>query len=424
VTSTANYLRAEVAQVTPVRPSTIDPQRDEYPPHVVYVVTHAMTAVNLLRGQLAYLRQQGFDVTLVSSPGPGLQEMAQRESVRLVELPMARRFAAWQDLRALGRLVAIFRQLRPDIVNAGTTKAGLLGTVAACACRVPIRVYLVRGLRYETSTWVGRWLLMISERVAAWCATHVVCVSSSVAGQLHADRLVPLSKLNVLGRGTSNGVDFQRFYRPTQVPEVRQAIRRQFGIDEQAWVMGYVGRVTPDKGIGDLLTAFADLVSDEPDAWLLVVGDEEVEQPLSATDKRRLRELPGVVVTGFVPDAAPLYAAMDLFVFPSYREGFPNAPMEAAAAGLAVVGYRATGTMDAVVDGVTGTLVPVGDAAALKQAIAQYRSDAMAAQRHGRAGQRRVAHDFRPQQVWQQWSAWYRRMLGKRPAPPAVRRAA
>ena len=144
---------------------------------IVYIVTHPVSARLLLNGQLRYLKERGFDALVISSPGKDLDLVAEREGVGTIPIHMDRAIRPWRDILALVCLYRTLRALQPDIVNASTPKAALLGTVAAFLARVPARIYTVRGLRLETARGLRRALLWCAERLAAACAHRIVCVS-------------------------------------------------------------------------------------------------------------------------------------------------------------------------------------------------------------------------------------------------------
>lgn len=379
-------------------------------PRLLILVTHPMTAHILMRGQLAHLAAAGFEVAVGAAPGPELDAVAANEGVRAFPLPFTRRIGPLRDLVALARTIGVIRRFRPTIVNAGTPKAGLVGMLAARLCRVSVRIYTVRGLRLETSRGLARHVLAASERLAACCAHRVVFVSESLRRRCLELGLATEEKTVVLLGGSSNGVDVDRF-RPA-APGEKAALRRELGIPEDAPVVGFVGRWTRDKGIADLADVFITTVAPRhPGCRLLMVGDWEAGDPVPEPVRRAILAHPGVVSTGFVADPAPFHRAIDVLAFPSYREGLPNAPLEAAASGVPVAGYAATGTTDAVADGTTGTLVPVGNRRALADALAAYLDSPQLARHHGAAGRQRVERLFARQRVWQAWSGLYRREL-------------
>lgn len=396
-----------------------DRRRQGTDPRLVLAVTHPMTARYLLRGQAGFLGQQGFDVCVVASPGADLIDFQDCESASVVATPMRRRIHPLADLQALFRLTRILRRLRPDLVNASTPKAGVLGMLAAWLARVPVRVYMLRGLPLETSSGVKRALLLWIERAAAAVAHRVVLVSPSLRNRCLELGITRPDKALVIAHGSSNGVDTERF-RPTAERRAAGAsLRRRLNIPANAPVIGFVGRFTRDKGVSDLATAFFDhILVGAPEAHLLLVGDFEADDPVAASTRLRLEDDPRVTLTGWVPDTAPYYAAMDLLAIPSYREGFPNAPLEAAASELPTVGYQAVGTVDAVEDGVTGTLVPRGDHQALGSALGAYLADPDLVRRHGLAARQRAEKLFRRQIVWQAWADQYRDLLASREGGP------
>jgi len=310
------------------------------------------------------------------------------------------------DLLALARLCRAIRRLRPDLTEFSTPKAGLLGNIAAYLCRVPTRVYLLRGLRLETATGLTRVLLRGTEWLAAACAHAVVCNSESLRTEARSLGLAPSSKLRLVAEGSSNGVDTERF-----LPGPDR-VGRSLGIPQGVPVVGYVGRLTNDKGIPELLDAFDQLLLSRPNARLLLVGwFDESEDKLSQELRTRIKNHPQIVHTGFVPDTSAYYRALDLLLLPTWREGFPNVALEAAASGIPVIATRTTGARDAVVDGVTGLLVPPGSADVLARSMDLLLADGDRRAAMGKAARTWATRHFASQRVLAQTVALYESLV-------------
>jgi glycosyltransferase involved in cell wall biosynthesis len=274
-----------------------------------------------------------------------------------------------------------------------TPKMALVGGLAARMAGVPHRLYTLRGLRYETTRAWKRRLLMACERIACACAHRVICVSRSVREAAVRDGIAPREKLVLLGERGSEGIamDLDRKIEGS-VPAAR--LREQLGIPQTTAVIGFVGRLTRDKGIYELMQCFEALRRERRQVRLLVLGEFEPGDPVDAETAAWIRTSPDVHWLGFVARPEPYYPVMDVFVFPTYREGLPKVLLEAASAGTPVVSTLTTGVVDVVADGVTGILVPPGDAAALARAAGRLLDDRELAARMGRAARKLMEEHF------------------------------
>ncbi len=370
-----------------------------------------------MRGQLEFLREAGFEVMVITSPGEDLDAAGHSEGIKIHAVLMAREISPWRDLKSLLRLYRVIRCLRPSITNVGTPKAGLLGGIVASLTRVPCRFYTLRGLRCETATGSKLRILLLSERIACMCAHRVICVSESLRQKAVALGIVNPHRTLVLGSGSSNGVDASRYSFTPELLNRASELRQRLKIPLDAQVVGFVGRLTRDKGIIELVKAFSRLCETSLDVWLLLVGEFENGDPLPPDIRREIETNPKIIRTGFVPEATVYNHLMDVLALPTYREGFPNAVLEAHAAGKPVVATRATGVVDAVIDGVTGILVSVGDAEALAKGLEMLLTNKHSAAAMGSAGRERVQREFQQERIWKALAQEYSHLLSARGLP-------
>lgn len=366
---------------------------------VIHVTTVPLS-LTFLRGQPRYMRERGIDPQVVSSPGPELDAFACEEGVTATAVPMARAITPLADLRSLAQLWRLFRRERPDIVHSHTPKGGLLGTIAATAAGVPVRLYHMRGLPLMGASGAKRTLLTLTERVSCALATEVLCVSHSLRQVALDAKLASPTRIRVLAGGSGQGVDAAGRFDPDQFDETdRRAARAELDLPADALVFAFVGRVVRDKGIHELSQAWQRVRAELPDAHLLIVGPLEPQDPIAPEVHDQLSRDPRVHLVGATRDTPRIYAAADVVVLPTYREGFPNVPLEAAAMRRPVVATRIPGCVDAIDDGVTGTLVPAKDPDSLADAMLAYRSAALR-ETHGLAGRERVLAAFARERIW------------------------
>lgn len=291
--------------------------------------------------------------------------------VTFAPVPIARAVTLAGDVRALVGLWRLFRERRFQLVQSITPKAGLLSMVAARFAGVPVRIHWFTGQVWATKTGPARWLLKALDRVLAACATDMLADSPSQRDFLVREGIVAAGRIRVLGAGSVCGVDLSRF-QPD--PAARREIREQHDIPEQSVVCLYLGRLTRDKGVVELARAFAATAAKHPDVVCLVVGPDEggVREIMTSELGAHVSRVRFVDFTT-VPER--YMAAADIFVMPSYREGFGSSVIEAAGCGLPAIGTAIYGLSDAIADGHTGELVPVRDVAALSDAISRMATD-------------------------------------------------
>lgn len=384
---------------------------DGTPIRLLHVTTVPQT-LGFLTRLVRHGKERGYDIHALSSPGERLKRFEGEAGVPVWPVPMVRRITPLRDLLALARIVQVIRRVRPHIVHGQTPKGGLLAILAGWMCRVPVRIYHLYGLPMATERGPKRLLLRWTEKVSCGLAHQILCVSHSLRSSAVEDGLCPAEKIKVLLSGNVDGTDAVERYNPaTLPPNTRHEVRSRYGIPADALVVGFAGRMVRDKGIAELVGAWHKLRGEWPNLHLLIVGAPEPHAPLPPEIEQALLGDPRIHLTGWCRGIAPLYAAMDIFVLPTYREGFGTVMLEAAAMNLPVVASRVTGCIDAVQDGVTGILVTVRDSDALAAGLRTYLRDPDLRQRHGQAGRARVLREFRPEDMRVALYAEYARLL-------------
>lgn len=372
--------------------------------------------VTQLKNQILRLARIGMQITVFTAPGPELDQMPWADSLRHVRVDIHRRPAPWCDLRALVKLTRLFRHQRLQIVHSTTPKAGLLTAVAGWLARVPVRLHTFTGQQWVTMSGPLRWISRWSDRVIGRLNTRVYADSPSQRQFLIDQGIVQSAKIGVIGAGSLAGVDTMRFNRD-RFSEIRRAdLRRKLGIGSEAVVITFIGRIARDKGVYELLQAMRSLRAEGLLCDLLLIGpvDSALEGgrgSISSTIGEQLKLLPNVHAIGYTDTPEHYFAITDVLCLPSYREGFGTVVIEAAAMGLPTVGTRITGLSDAVVNDVTGLLVPPRDVAALAAALRRLVVDPVLRQRMGQAAHQRCLEQFDADMVNRKLAEEYARLL-------------
>lgn len=364
----------------------------------ILIAVTADISIRLLSGQLDYLVREGFDVHLVVSPGKYANELENRAGFTVHYVEMARDISLKKDIRALFQMIRVFRKVRPDIANVGTPKAALLGSIAGFVTRTKRRIYTLRGLRIETTYGAKRFILKIMEQLTISLSTEVIAISPSLIAKCKELGLSGTAKMTVLGAGSSNGLQLAHFDK-----QCKASCTKPFSNND--FIVGFTGRITKDKGIEELVTAFMGMKNTN----LLLVGGLDEGHGLKAETYALIQSNPRIKVTGFIANPAPYYQFMDVFVIPSYREGFSNVCLEAAAAKRAVIGTNVTGIKDAIVKGKTGSLVEPHSSDSLQQEMQRLQASPTLRASYAKNGRARVVEHFQAESMWGKMVDFYRK---------------
>lgn len=305
----------------------------------------------------------------LSSPGKELDEVAAREGVRTIAVPMERHISLAKDLMSLMAMIRVFRREKPYAVHSMTPKAGLMCMTAGWLTRVPVRIHTFTGLVWPTSSGLKRKVLMLTDKLTCAFATHIIPEGEGVKSDLISGKITN-KPLRVLGFGNVMGVDMKRF---SLRPEVMEIVKQQSLKSQQLFTYLFVGRIVSDKGINELCKAFARIHEQNPDTRLWLIGAFEESLDPVKPETRVLIEQPGngIEAVGVKrgDELLAYYAAADCFVMPSYREGFPNTVLEAGAMGLPSIVTDINGSREIIEDGVNGVIVPPQNEERLYQAM-------------------------------------------------------
>lgn len=378
-------------------------------PRVAHVTTVDLSLRYLLLNQLQRIRDEGYEVYSVSADGPDVAEV-EAQGIPHFSVPMTRRFTPLADLRALLALVRLMRRERFDVVHTHTPKAGLLGQLAARLSGVPVVVNTLHGFYFHDDMKpLPRRFYIWMERIAAQCSDSILSQNQEDIATAIAEGIASPKLLTWLG----NGIDVRKFDRRRLSEDTLGALRKDIGLRAGAPVVGFVGRLVAEKGILDLLAAAKTVCREIPGAQFLIIGpyDEEKPDALRPDVAERYGIAANCHFLGMRHDMPELYALMDVLVLPSYREGFPRAPMEASAMGVPAVVTDIRGCREAVEHGENGLLFPVGDVNALARALVELLRDEEGRKQMGAAGRKIAEERFDEQKVFDRVLREYERLL-------------
>jgi glycosyltransferase involved in cell wall biosynthesis len=375
---------------------------------VCFVLTTPFAVNAFLRTHLLALSET-YEVTLCvnTSAYPLVEDVTL--AVHVCHIDIARKITPWQDLCALFQLIRCFRGIRPTVVHSMTPKAGLLAMSAAWLVGVPWRFHTFTGQVWANKTGLARSLLQGIDRLIAVCASQVFADSASQCRLLRDEGVVRDGQISMLGSGSIAGVDIKRFCSDATI---RERFRQQIGTDANTCVFLFVGRVTIDKGVFDLIQAFRELASAMCNIELWVVGPDE-EGLLKALQKSAEGYGAPFRWLGATLTPEHFMAAADVLVLPSYREGFGSVLIEGAACGIPSVAYCIDGVIDAVVDESTGLLVELGKISAFASSMKQLALDGELRSRLGTQARERAIRDFSSDKVTSAWLEFYSSQLKK-----------
>ena len=328
---------------------------------ICYILTVPVTVRAFFIPQLKYLSENGFDVSVICSSDDSLQSEL-GEKIHFIPVDMPRGLSIFKSISVIRKLIKIFKQESFNFIQYSTPNAALYGAIAAKICRVKIRNYHLMGFRYLGAKGILKTILKLLEKITCRLSSSIECVSKSNLELGVAEGIFAKNKATVVWNGSTGGIDLDRFSIENRT-EWRNEIRNKLGYSKNDFIYGFVGRVTKDKGIDELLEAF---LNSAHNAKLLMVGEFENEQELNHDLLSNAKSNNQIKFVGAVNDVEKYFAAIDMLVLPSYREGFGNVVIESAAMGTPAIVSDIPGPRDAVIPNKTAILVPPNNTMALE----------------------------------------------------------
>lgn len=369
---------------------------------VLHVVNISFVLPYYIGAQFDYFQEKGVQFFVACYPDDFFYQYTQNKHIKPIPANILREINIKEDFRTIRKLITEIRRNEIDTVIAHTPKGAMIGIIAAFCAGVKKRIYFRHGIMYETSKGFKRTLLKNIERLTSKLATKVICVSPSVLEKSVTEKLTPRSKSILLNKGTCNGIDaINLFHKNLITHDQIETLRKQYNILPTDKVVGYVGRLVKDKGIQELLTAWKQIIATNPDAKLLLVGPYEQRDSIDQSFKDYVEHEPSIVHTGLTENVIPFYTLMDVFILPSYREGFPTVVLEASAMELPVITTRSTGCIDSIIENETGVFTEI-NADSIAEKINLYFIDKDKAITQGKNGRKFVVENFDQKVIWQE----------------------
>jgi glycosyltransferase involved in cell wall biosynthesis len=346
------------------------------PPVLIRITTVPLSLQKLISGQLPYMRSKGFEPVMVSAAGPESKAVVVEQESPLIEIGMTRKITPIQDLKALWQFYKLCKKYKPAIVHSHTPKAGIIGMLGAKLAGVPVRLHTVAGLPLMETEGKTRQVLEAVEKLTYACASKVYPNSTVLKEFILQSNFCGPDKVKVIGNGSSNGINTSFFCR-TQLDGAKlNELKSQLGIGSDDFVFVFVGRLVKDKGIQELVAAYKRLQQSHTKVKLLLVGPFEQDlDPIEANILEEIKNNPGILSVGFQHDVRPYLAISQALAFPSYREGFPNVPMQAGCFGLPGIVTNINGCNEIIRHGENGLIVPPKSTDELYTAMLKFLTD-------------------------------------------------
>jgi glycosyltransferase involved in cell wall biosynthesis len=379
---------------------------------IVRVTTTPGAFIHIIR-QLQFFKESQIDLKLICSSGDFQKNVKEQTKCEITTIEIPRGINIFRDLIAVLKLYIHFIKTKPTIVHSSTPKAGLLCAIATFFAGVPIRLHTFTGQRWATLSKGSplRLMLIFFDKLIVKLNTYVYTDSPTQAKFLIENHIVKESGVSTIHKGCYGGIDFERFDLQ-KLNHYKKIVRDEIKIDNDTKLVLFLGRITKDKGIEDLLEVFSDSEFQKRNIHLILVGPFEQElDPISNNALEILKNNKQVHYLGYTDTPEKYFVAADLLCMPSYREGFGTVILEAASLKVPAIGSDIPGLKDAIVDGETGLLFPLKNQAELKRQLLHLCEDNNLRLKLGEKAYSRAKIDFSYQILAKKQVEEYTRLL-------------
>ena len=368
---------------------------------ILHVVNISFVLPNFIGEQFDHFIAKGMKIYVACTPSSHFDSYSQEKGFVPVRVNILREINIFADLKAIFALRKVIIEQKIDIVIGHTPKGAMIAMIASFLANNSKRIYFRHGLMYETSTGLRRFLLKSVEKLTGQLASKVVCVSRSIVEKSEEDHLNDPEKNLLLNEGSCNGVNLTKFSVKNINRQSTINLNTLFEINENDKVVGYVGRLVKDKGIEELLSAWRILERTRSDIKLLLVGPFEDRDSIEDDDKAYVDNSKSIIHAGLQYDVSCFYSLMDVFILPSYREGFGQVILEASAMQLPIITTRSTGCINAILEGKTGIYCDINPEDIARK-IEFYLDNPSLAKAHGENGRLFVERNYDQEIIWEE----------------------
>lgn len=376
----------------------------------IIIATTSSLSYKLVEGQINYLSKKGHDVIFLSSFDDAAEKKVRSEGGEYIPVNFKREISLFSDFKSLYEVFKIIKKEKPDIINYSTPKAGLLFSLVSFFFSKTKFIFTLRGLRSDTLIGFKKRIVFLTEKISCSLSDKVIVISPSLLSHAINLKLLKKNKAIVFGKGSSNGIDINKFKITSKLIEEGNELKKKLKIPKEAIIFGYIGRLVKDKGIVELFDAFNEINKKYPNTYLVLTGSVEDGDYLGDDFINTISSHSNIRHIGFTDDVPTVLSIYDVLVLYSYREGFGNVAIEASSMCRPVLVSNIPGAKDTIEDNVTGLLVEPKNAKELFSKMDYYLLNPDLLKVHGLNGRKRIEKYFSSDKIWSQQLDLYESM--------------